>query len=136
MKPLLLLALVLAPLLAFAQPATLKEVLAVEAEWQVAMPPRGADPTSFNRRSLFRSETAAAFVARLTSAASDADRKNASAIAKVNWAKLDTLVLTPAAGIDPAKAKALRDVLDRIAKAPTAATADQAELKRLLDSAR
>ena len=128
MKPLLLLALFLAPILAFAQPSTLKEVLAVEREWQVVI---------LSNKEKFRpgkppapvKETVAVFLRRVASAQSDTERRHAAELVRMNGSVL-------AKTLAVADATKLRDVLDRIAKAPSAAAADQAELKRLLDAAK
>lgn len=113
-----------------AAPTTLKEVLAQEAKWLVE-PARKSD---FNARHKFAVEPATAFLAHIASVNSDNERKNAAAIAKLNWKQMETLVLTPAAALDAGKAKTLRAVLERIAASTQAAASDQAELKRLLDS--
>lgn len=120
-----------------AQPATLKEVLAVEATWKVNE--RLYKEYTMARsveRSLLTKETAHAFLSRVADARSDAERKHVPVFLKGNWAQVESLVLKPAEGVDAATTKRLRDALDRIAKAPSAAPADQAEVRRALDSAK
>lgn len=97
---------------------------------------KGADPLSINTRKLFAVESAHAVLTRIAEGRSDADRRAAAALAKVNQTKLGVVVLKPAEAVDAGKAKALRAVLERIATSTQASAQDQAELKRLLDSVR